>query len=52
MLQTRSDVPITFETDMDLATAQIKEQYQFSVRGRFVAGYGLWQQCSGSNATS
>jgi phage major head subunit gpT-like protein len=52
ILQTRSDVPTTFETDMDLATAQIKEQYQFSVRGRYIAGYGLWQQMFGSNATS
>jgi phage major head subunit gpT-like protein len=52
VLQMRSDVPVTFETDMDLATAQIKEEYQFSVRGRFVGGYGLWQEAYGSNATS
>lgn len=43
IIQSRSDVPISIETDMDEASAKIKEEYQFRVRGRYGAGYGLWQ---------
>ncbi len=51
-IQSRSDVPITMETDMDMPEARIKEQYRFTVRGRYAQGYGLWQMAYGSNATS
>ena len=51
VIQSRSDVPITLETDMDQPSAKIKEQYQFTARGRYVQGYGLWQLGYGSNAT-
>lgn len=52
VMQSRSDVPITTETDMDEPTAKIKDIYQFTVRGRYVQGYGLWQTAFGSSATS
>lgn len=52
IIQSRSDVPITFETDMDVATAKIAEKYHFTARGRYVQGYGLWQTAYGSNATA
>lgn len=52
LLQKRSDVPMTMETDMDQPSAKIKEEYQFTVRAREVPGYGLWQLAYGSNATS
>jgi phage major head subunit gpT-like protein len=52
VIQNREDVPITLETDMDQPSAKIKDLYQFTARGRYVQGYGLWQTCWGSNATS
>lgn len=50
IIQSRSDVPITFETDMDLPDARIREKFQFTARGRYAQGYGLWQCAYGSNA--
>jgi phage major head subunit gpT-like protein len=52
IIQSRSDVPITLETDMDMPDAKIREKYRFSARGRYVQGYGLWQTAYGSAATS
>jgi phage major head subunit gpT-like protein len=52
VIQSRSDVPITFETDMDLPSAKILEKYQFTARGRYVQGYGLWQTAWGSTANA
>lgn len=52
VIQSRSDVPITLETDMMDGAAHIKEEYNITVRGRYVQGYGLWQVAYGSNATS
>lgn len=52
VIQSRSDVPITLETDMDQPSQKIKEIYNFTARGRYVQGYGLWQTLWGSNATS
>ncbi len=52
VIQSRSDVPITLETDMDMPEARIKEQYNFTVRGRYAQGYGLWQLAYGSNAAA
>jgi phage major head subunit gpT-like protein len=52
VIQSRSDVPITLETDMDQPSQKIKEIYNFTARGRYVQGYGLWQMLYGSNATS
>lgn len=52
IIQSRSDVPITFETDVALATAQFKETYTHRIRGRYAQAYGLWQTAYGSNATS
>jgi phage major head subunit gpT-like protein len=52
VIQSRQDVPITMETDMDQPAAKIKEKYQFTVRGRYVQGYGLWQTAYGSSASS
>ncbi|CEK19946.1 Mu-like prophage major head subunit gpT family protein [Chthonomonas calidirosea] len=52
VIQNRSDVPITLETDMDMPEARIRERYHFTVRGRYVQGYGLWQLAYGSNATA
>jgi len=51
IMQSRSDVPISFETDMDTPQARIQEEYQFGARGRYNAGYGLWQTGYGSNAS-
>ena len=52
VIQSRSDVPITLETDMDQPSAKIKEVYDITARGRYVQGYGLWQTAWGSNATA
>jgi phage major head subunit gpT-like protein len=52
VIQSRSDVPITVETDLTDPQARIKERFQFKVRGRYVQGYGLWQTAYGSNASS
>jgi phage major head subunit gpT-like protein len=52
VIQSRSDVPITLETDMDQPSARIKEVYNFTARGRYVQGYGLWQTAFGSNANA
>ncbi len=52
VIQSRSDVPITLETDMDMPDAKIRESYRFTVRGRYAQGYGLWQCAYGSNATA
>ncbi len=52
VIQSREDVPITLETDMDQPTARIREQYQFTIRGRYAQGYGLWQLAYGSSAVS
>jgi phage major head subunit gpT-like protein len=43
IIQNRQDVPITVEDDFDEASAKIKEEYQVTLRGRYVQGYGLWQ---------
>lgn len=52
VIQSRSDVPITLETDMDQPSAKIKEKYNITVRGRYVQGYGLWQTAFGSSASA
>lgn len=52
VIQNRADVPITLETDMDQPSAKIRELYNFTARGRYVQGYGLWQLAYGSSATS
>ena len=52
VIQSRSDVPITLETDMDDPTAKIKERYQVTARGRYAQAYGLWQTAYGSSASS
>ena len=52
VIQSRSDVPITVDSDMADGAAAIKEEYTFAPRGRYVQGYGLWQTCYGSSATS
>src|ERR1051326_191725 len=52
LMQSRSDVPITLESDMDQPMARMQEEYRFDARGRYVQGYGLWQTCYGSNASS
>lgn len=52
VIQSRSDVPITLETDMDQPMARIKEQYQVTVRGRYVQGYGLWQLGIGASGAA
>ncbi len=52
VLQMRSDVPVTFESDIDLNSAKIKEEYNFTARARMVAGYGLWQMMIGSAASA
>lgn len=52
VMQSRQDVPITLETDMDMPEAKIREYYRFTVRGRYAQGYGLWQLAYGSNAIS
>lgn len=51
-IQSRSDVPITVETDMEDGGAKLKEEYTFEVRGRYEQGYGPWWMAVGSNATS
>lgn len=51
VIQSRSDVPITIESDMDDSKAKMLEEYTVRVRGRYVAGYGLWQTAFGSDAT-
>jgi phage major head subunit gpT-like protein len=45
VIQSRSDVPITIETDMEEPSAKMKEKFSFDARGRYVQGYGLWQTC-------
>ena len=52
VIQSRSDVPITTESDMADGSSQIKEEYVYTVRGRYVQGYGLWQTGFGSTATN
>ncbi len=52
VIQSRQDVPISLETDMDEPAAKIKEEYNVTVRGRYVQAFGLWQTCYGSNASS
>ncbi len=52
IIQSREDVPISPETDMLDGASQIKEEYTFAVRGRFVQGYGPWQYAYGSSASS
>ena len=52
ILQTRSDVPITFETDMLDPKARMKGKFMIGPRGRYQAGYSLWQLAYGSNASS
>ena len=52
VIQSRQDVPITLETDMDQPSAKIAEKYNVTIRGRYVQGYGLWQLAWGSNASS
>jgi len=50
VIQSRSDVPITVESDMLEPNARIKEKFRFGPRGRYVQGYGLWQTAIGSTA--
>lgn len=52
IMQSRSDVPITYETDLLEPAARMKGEFKFQIRGRYVQGYGLWQLAYGSNATS
>jgi phage major head subunit gpT-like protein len=52
VIQNREDVPITLETDMDQPSQKIKEEYLFTIRGRYAQGYGLWQLAYGSSATA
>lgn len=52
VMQSRSDVPITIETDMLEPSALMNEQFRFDVRGRYAQGYGLWQCAYGSSASS
>jgi len=52
VIQSRQDVPITLETDMDQPSAKIKERFNVTVRGRYAQGYGLWQTAFGSSAAS
>ena len=48
LIQNRSDVPVTFETDMIEPGARLRGKYNIFVRGRYVQGYGLWQTAFGS----
>lgn len=52
VIQNREDVPIVVESDMLEQGAAMREEYKFSVRGRYEQGYGLWQLAYGSNASS
>jgi phage major head subunit gpT-like protein len=52
IIQSRSDIPISIETDFDVATAKIRERFQVTLRGRYAQAYGLWQTAYGSSATS
>jgi phage major head subunit gpT-like protein len=48
IIQSRSDVPITVESDLDNPRAAMNEEFQFDVRGRYVQGYSLWQLAYGA----
>jgi len=52
VIQSRQDVPITLETDMDQPSAKIKERYNITARGRYAQAYGLWQTAYGSSAAN
>jgi phage major head subunit gpT-like protein len=52
VIQSRQDVPITFETDMTQPSAMIREKYNFTIRGRYACAFGLWELAYGSSATS
>lgn len=52
VIQSRSDVPISTESDMLEQGAMMRERYQFRVRGRYARAYGLWQTAFGSSASS
>lgn len=52
IIQNRSDVPITLETDMDQPMAMMQEEFRFDARGRYVPGYGLWQLAVGASGTA
>jgi phage major head subunit gpT-like protein len=47
IIQSRSDVPMSIESDLGDDTAAMKEEYKFRVRERKVQGYGLWQTAYG-----
>lgn len=48
VMQSRSNVPFTTESDMLDGAAKMREKYNYAVRGRFVQGYGLWQTAYGA----
>lgn len=48
IMQNRSDVPITLESDMDMPDAHIREFYRVTVRGRYAQGYSVWQTAFGA----
>ena len=52
VIQSRSDIPITTESDLTDPKAIMNEEFNFDVRGRYAQGYGMWQYAYGSNATS
>ena len=47
VMQSRSDVPITTETDMEDGASLLAELFHFAVRGRYAQGFGLWQTAFG-----
>ena len=50
ILQQRSDVPIEFaalDSSTGAETAFMRDQFLYGVRGRYNAGYGLWQSAYG-----
>lgn len=51
-IQSRSDVPISFETDMLTPDAMLRERFRIAVRGRYQLAYGMWQSAYGSSASS
>lgn len=52
ILQTRSDVPVSVETDLGLESAMMNEKFKFDVRERKAIGYGPWFYGYGSSASS
>lgn len=52
ILQTRSDVPVSVETDLGLESAMMNEKFKFDVRERKVVGYGPWFYAYGAAGTA